>query len=251
MIAYRAATLAGLATNFFFGLLRAFVFIAVFQSSGRATVAGYSLPDLITYTALTQALIAPLYIWSWWDVMLTIKTGEIVSDLTKPFNFHGFWLARDLGRAIFSLLFRGLPILIVYPFFFAISWPVSPAIWPLFALSVLLAIWISFAIRFLVNILAFWLIDAVGVGRLVYFTMTLLSGFIVPVSFFPRWLQNAVAWLPFPAMVNTPIEIFLNHWQGAEVARALGIQLVWFVLLSLLGDSLYRRGARKLVIQGG
>jgi len=88
--------------------------------------------------------------------MGTIKTGEIVSDLTKPFDFYGFWLARDLGRAIFSLLFRGVPILVVYSFFFAISWPASPEIWLLFLLSVLMAILISFAVRFLVNILAFW-----------------------------------------------------------------------------------------------
>jgi ABC-2 type transport system permease protein len=251
MLAYRAATLAGLATNFFFGILRAFVFIAVFQASGRATVAGYTLNDAITYTALTQALIAPLYIWSWWEVMRTIKTGEIVSDLTKPFNFYGFWLARDLGRAAFHFLFRGAPILLVYPLFFTLSWPASPLISLLFLISVLLAVLISFTVRFLVNVLAFWLIDVVGIGRFIYFAMTLLSGFIVPVSFFPGWLQNVAAWLPFPTMVNTPIEIFLNHWQGTDVALALAVQLAWFAGLSLLCEYLYCQGTRKLVIQGG
>lgn len=62
MMAYRAATIAGVLTNFFFWLLRAYVFIAVFEASGRAEIAGYSLTDAITYTALTQALGTPIAI---------------------------------------------------------------------------------------------------------------------------------------------------------------------------------------------
>lgn len=109
MMAYRAATIAGIATNFFFGLLRAYVFIAVFKASGQAQIAGYSLTDAITYTALTQALGTPIAILNWWwEVMRTIRSGEIISDLTKPFHYFSFWLARDLGRAAFHFIFRGL-----------------------------------------------------------------------------------------------------------------------------------------------
>ena len=110
MMTYRAATIAGIATNFFFGLLRAYLFIAVFEASGRAEIAGYSLQDAITYTALTQALGTPIAILTWWwEVMRAIRSGEIVSDLTKPFHYFSFWLARDFsidlpGYAHLSLL---------------------------------------------------------------------------------------------------------------------------------------------------
>jgi len=55
-LTYRAATLAGLATNFFFGMLRASVLIALFH--GRSEVAGMTINDAITFTGLTQAAIA-------------------------------------------------------------------------------------------------------------------------------------------------------------------------------------------------
>ncbi len=252
MMSYRAATIAGVLTNFFFGLLRAYVFIAVFEASGRATIGGYSLRDAITYTAVTQALGTPIAILQWWwEIMRTIRSGEIVSDLTKPFHYFSFWLARDLGRAAFQFIFRGLPILLFFPFFFELSWPGSLAHWGLFLLSVLLAVLISFCWRFLINLSAFWFLDAVGIGRLAWLAMTFFSGFIVPVAFFPDWLKFAVSLTPMPAMVNTPIEVYLGLVQETALWQALGVQFAWFIGMALLCEWVYRRGVNRLIIQGG
>ncbi|MDW8111200.1 MAG: ABC-2 family transporter protein [Candidatus Bipolaricaulota bacterium] len=252
MMTYRAATLAGIATNFFFGLLRAYVFIAVFEASGRADIGGYSLRDAITYTALTQALGAPLMILQFWvEVMRTIRSGEIVSDLTKPFHYFSFWLARDLGRVAFQLIFRGLPIFLFFPFFFELTLPGSAVQWALFLLSVFFAALISFCWRFVVNLSAFWFLDAVGIGRFAWLAMSFFSGFIVPVAFFPDWLKFAVALTPLPAMVNTPIEIYLGIVRGTELWTALGVQVAWVVGMMLLCEWVYRRGVQRLIIQGG
>ncbi len=252
MMTYRAATIAGIATNFFFGLLRAYLFIAVFEASGQAQIGGYTLRDAITYTALTQAIGTPIAILSWWwEVMRAIRSGEIVSDLTKPFHYFGFWLARDVGRATFHFIFRGLPIFLFFPFFFELTLPSSVTQWGLFFLSVVLAVFISFCWRFLVNLSAFWFLDAMGIGRFAWLVMTFLSGFIVPVAFFPEWLKFAVALTPLPAMINTPIEVYLGIAQGAGLWMALGSQLAWAIGMALLCAWVYRRGVQKLIIQGG
>ncbi len=207
-MAYRSATLAGLATNFFFGMLRAYTFIAVYAASGQAEIGGFSLRDAVTFTALTQALGAPLGVINWWwEVMRTIRSGEIVSDLVQPFHFLGFWMARDLGRAVFPFVFRGLPIVALYPLFFPVSWPPTPVHWALFLWAVAVAMAVSFCWRFWVNLWAFWLVDAEGVGRFVWLTTGLLSGFMVPVAFFPDWLQALARFTPLPATINTPVEV--------------------------------------------
>src|SRR5262245_34897019 len=84
-VTYRAATWAGLATNLFFGLLRAFVMVALY--GGRNEVAGLSIQDAITYTALSQAVIAYLSIFGWWDVMESVNSGEVAADLLRPMNY--------------------------------------------------------------------------------------------------------------------------------------------------------------------
>lgn len=252
MAAYRAATLAGLATNFFFGLLRAYVFIAVFQASGQAQIGGYDLTDIVTFTALTQALGTPLGVVNWWrELMLTIRTGQIANDLVKPFHFFSFWLARDLGRVAFQLLFRSLPVMVAYPLFFALSWPASAPQWGLFLTSVLLAVVVSFCWNFLVNALAFWVVDAEGIGRFAWLAIAFFSGFLVPTAFFPDWLKFLANCTPLPAIINTPVEIYLGVAKGAQLWQALGGQLAWALGLVLLCEVAFRRGCLKLSVQGG
>ena len=50
-VVYRTATLAGLITNLFFGVLRASILIAVFNAQ-TTPVANYSVQDTITYSGL-------------------------------------------------------------------------------------------------------------------------------------------------------------------------------------------------------
>jgi ABC-2 type transport system permease protein len=251
MVSYRAATLAGLVTNFFFGAMRAYIFIALYRGAGKTVVAGYSIEDAVTYTALTQAAIAPLLLFGWWDVMRTIQSGDIASDLTKPIDYYSFWLARDLGRALHDVLARGVPILLAYSLVFDIVWPGSAAAWAGFGVSALLALLISFSWRFVVNVSAFWSTDAFGLGRVAYMSVLLLSGFLVPVAFFPDWLQGLVRLLPFPAMVNTPIELWLGMLTGRELAAALLVQTAWVVGLAALARFAYGRGVARLAVQGG
>ena len=83
-LTYRAATVAGLVTNFFFGILRAAILVALY---GTATeVEGITLQGAITYAALTQAVIGYLSLFNWLDLMNTVYTGEIGSDLLKPMS---------------------------------------------------------------------------------------------------------------------------------------------------------------------
>ncbi|MFN2152705.1 MAG: ABC transporter permease, partial [Anaerolineales bacterium] len=57
-LTYRAATVAGLVTNFFFGILRASILVALYGT--QTQVEGISVNGVITYAALTQAVIGYL-----------------------------------------------------------------------------------------------------------------------------------------------------------------------------------------------
>ena len=126
-LTYRAANIAGLATNLFFGLLRAAVLVALYGA--RTEVTGITLQGAITYTGLTQAIIAYLSLFGWYDLMNSVTRGDIASDLLKPLNFFTFWLGQDLGRAAAALLLRGLPLMAAYALIFRISLPANPEQW--------------------------------------------------------------------------------------------------------------------------
>jgi ABC-2 type transport system permease protein len=248
-LTYRAAALAGLATNFFFGLLRAFVLIDLYGT--RREVAGISLDGAITYTGLTQAVIAFLSLFSWYEVMRSVYSGEIGSDLLKPMSYFVFWLAQDLGRAIAGLLTRGGTIMVAYALTFGVTLPQDGGQWLALAMALGLSWLVSFAWRFLVNLAAFWTPNAFGVVRFGFILSWFLSGFFMPLRFFPDWFVRLAYLTPFPHTVNTIVEVYLGMLTGPALIQALLGQLLWAAVLVAAGQLVLRAGVRQLVIQGG
>jgi ABC-2 type transport system permease protein len=248
-MAYRTATLAGLTTNAFWGGLRSFLFIGLYQ--GRSIEAGWSLPDAVDYVWIAQALIMPVYFWGWWEIAQTIRSGDVVSDLSKPVDYYALWLSRDAGRFVYHTLFRFAPTLLLGVLLFGVRLPADPGRWLCFALSLALAAWISFGIRFLYNLAAFWLLDYIGVGALAATVVIFLSGFLIPLNFFPDWAQPALTWLPFAGMAQIPIEVLLGKRVGADLAAALAFQATWGAALLGLNRLVLMAAERKVVVQGG
>jgi len=246
---YRAATLAGLATNLFFGLLRVAVMVALYGE--RTTVAGMNLQAAITYTGLGQAVIAFLSIFGWYDLMRSVSSGEVAADLLKPLGYFRFWLALDLGRALVAFLLRGVTVMLFYAFFFDIITPVTLWQWTALTIALVLSWVLSFAWRFLVNLAAFWTPNAIGVGRFAFGIAWVLSGFYMPLRFFPTWFQSFCHFTPFPSMVNTTIEIYLGLLMGPALIQALFVQLFWIAVTILACQRVLRAGVHRLVIQGG
>jgi ABC-2 type transport system permease protein len=246
---YRASALAGLVTNIFFGLMRAYVLIALYNH--QPVVAGLTMQDAITYTGLTQAIIVYLSIFGSYDLMKAVHQGEIVSDLLKPINLFTFWLAQDLGRALVGFLLRGLTIMIIYALIFKITYPESFMQWMALFVALFLSWLISFSYRFLVNLTAFWSPDARGIGRFAFIIVMFFSGFLMPLTFLPDWVQTLAYVTPFPHMLNTIVEIYLGALTGVNVIWALLAQLAWAVGLMVLCQWVLRRGTRRLVILGG
>ncbi len=248
-LTYRAATLAGLATNFFFGMLRASVLLALYGT--RQQVAGISTDGAVTYTGLTQAVIAFLSLFSWREVMESVYSGQIGADLLKPMNYFGFWLAQDLGRALASLLLRGLTIMLAYALFFGITLPQTTGQMIGLAIALFLGWLVSFAWRFLINLSAFWTPNAFGVVRFGFILSWFFSGFFMPLPFFPSWFVRLAYLTPFPHMVNAIVEVYLERATGVALLGTLLAQALWAVALIGLGQWVLRRGVRRLVIQGG
>jgi ABC-2 type transport system permease protein len=248
-LTYRAATLAGLATNLFFGFLRVAVMTALYGT--RTEVAGMDLQAAITFTGLAQAVIAYLSIFGWYDLMRSVSSGEVAADLLKPLGYFRFWLAVDLGRALVAFLLRGVTMMVLYFLFFSITAPTTVGQWLALTLAFGSSWWLSFAWRFLVNLAAFWTPNALGVGRFAFGIAWVLSGFFMPLRFFPGWFQTLCHLTPFPSMVNTTIEIYLGLLTGEALVWALVVQVLWIGILTGACHLTLRAGVQKLVIQGG
>jgi ABC-2 type transport system permease protein len=248
-LAYRMALWAGLATNLFFGLLRAVLLIALY--AGQTSVNGLSMSGAINYVALTQSMIAYLTLFGSMDLMNTIYTGAIGADLIRPVPYFLFWMGRDFGKSLVNLVGRGVFFMLAFSLFFPLTCPSGLDQWLDLVLSLLLAWLVSFSWRYLVNLAAFWTPDARGILRIAFTLSQLFSGFIMPLRLLPDWFTGLIQYTPFPSMVNTSVEIYLGTLKGPAMWNALWLQLVWFLALAGLSEWVLRAGVRRLVIQGG
>jgi ABC-2 type transport system permease protein len=245
---YRSAYVAGMLTNAFFGAVLSFVYLALYAAGG--SVGGFSERDAVSYVWVAQALISVGGGWIFWDLAENIRSGDVVSDLSRPWDFYGYWLSKVLGERVFNLLVRGSVTYLIGALYFRAYVP-GPAELAGFAAAILLAMVVSFAYSFLVNLSAFWLMDVIGVGTVASLVMGFFSGFLLPLAFFPPWLAAVAALLPFQAIVSVPAEIFLGRVRGEALLWALLLQVFWAVAMTGLALLVLRAAVRKVVVQGG
>jgi ABC-2 type transport system permease protein len=249
---YRAATLAGAVTNTVFGCILAYTFLALWQA--RPGLGGYDSRQAVTFIWVSQALLVTVAVWGGGfqdDVEERFRTGDIAIDLYRPVDFQGWWLASDLGRAGYHLIARGVPPTLFGALFFDTRMPADPLVWVAFLLSVLLAVVVSFGLRFLVALTAFWLHDSDGVRAVLLVVAMFFSGMLLPIGLFPGWLGTLAKVLPWSATIQIPADVFLERRTGTALLAALGFQLAWAVGLLALGRAVQLLATRKVVVQGG
>lgn len=246
---YRWANLAGLCTNVFFCIVLSSVLIALYRA--RPTVGSYNLRDALSYSWATQAMIMVVLPFGWIDLMLTIRTGEVITDLSKPCDFFSYWCSRELGRAVYYLIFRGLPTYLAGLLIFQIELGSGWSVWPVFLLSLTLGTVTGVVFRVLLNLAAFWMIEARSV---IVFGLTIaqfFAGAYLPLVFFPAWLATLAAWLPFYGMMNGPAMVFLGKLGGSALFGEMLLQLAWLLVLIVLVRLLTGIATRRVVVQGG
>ena len=249
---YRAATLAGIFTNSVFGVIYSYAYLALWAQ--RPDAGGYDATDAVTYVWLGQALLMTVAFWGGGatdDLADRIKSGDIAIDLYRPVGLLGWYLAADLGRATYHLVTRGLGPTLIGALLFHISWPPDVAAWFGVVVSVVLAVVVSFGIRFLLASSAFWLLDANGPRVLGGVLGLFLSGMVLPLVLFPGWLRDVALALPWASDLQTPADIWLGHRTGWSLVTGLALQAVWAVVLLGACQLMLRAATRKVVVQGG
>ena len=254
---YLSATWAGAFTNTVFGFFIAYTYRALWEI--RPHLGGYDLSGALTYVWLGQALLMPVAAMGGGfqdDLEARITNGDIAVDLYRPVDQQSWWLASDLGRAGYHLLSRGMLPMLVGCLCFRLRLPSggfaeAALTWCCFLLSVLLAVTVSFSLRYMASLTGFWLLDARGVRQITLVLGMFCSGFLLPLTLFPPALARIAQHLPWAGMVQIPADVFLQQRTGSALATGLGMQFGWAVLLLGAGRLVQRAASAKVVVQGG
>jgi ABC-2 type transport system permease protein len=249
LLQYRAAALAGIGTQFFWGFILVMAYEAFYRTAQGPQPMTY--PEVATYVWLGQAFLAMLPWNIDRDIRDMIRNGTVAYELLRPLDLYGLWYARALAMRTAPTLLRAVPLLVVTLLLGEMRPPPSLAAAGAWLLAQGGALLLSCAISNLMAISLFWTLSGDGVAQLVPVLVVVLSGTEVPLPLFPAWAQPALNFLPFRGLVDTPFRFYLGHLPPEQILPLLLHQLAWTAALVGLGRWLLSRGVRRLVVQGG
>ncbi|MBR5869126.1 MAG: ABC transporter permease [Clostridia bacterium] len=250
---YRAAAWAGVSTQFAWGGMSLLMYRAFWRAGSEAFPMEFS--DLSTYIWLQQALLAMFMAWYFDnDIFDSITSGSIAYELCRPCDLYTMWFTKNVAVRLSRVVLRCFPILLVAMFLpkpYGVSLPGSVMAEVLFPLSLILGFLVLVAFSMLIYISAFYTISSTGIRILATSAVEFLTGGVIPLPFFPDWIQPIMNLLPFASMQSTPFLIYTGHVGGQDAMSAILLQAVWLVLLVGVGKLWIRRATRRVVLQGG
>jgi ABC-2 type transport system permease protein len=247
LLQYRAAALAGLGTQVFWGLVRVAIFTGFYASS--TTVQPLAEHEVVTYLWLTQALLMLLPWRPDPDVEALVRTGQVAAELVRPVDLYALWYARALAQKTAPALLRCLPMVVLALALFDMGVPPTIHAALAFAASLVAALLLSSAFTTLLSISLLFTTSGKGVQMLTGSLVNLGSGALVPLALLPDAGRAIAEALPFRGLMDTPFLLYLGHTDGW--LGLVGHQLVWTLVLVLVGRALVALAVRRMEVHGG
>jgi len=250
---YRAAALAGMSTQFFFGFVYIFVYLAFYESN-PANVP-MPLDQLVSYLWLNQAFFALIYLWyKDKDVIKMIKTGNIAYELCRPQDVYMMWASKILGERLSNVALRFLPVIILaslLPNPYKLNLSITFIRLIIFIISFVLSTILMTFLILLYHVICLFTLDEKGIVNIFMVVSDILSGLVLPLPFFPDLFQKIAYILPFRYISDFPFRFYVGNIPLNDGVIGIIIQIIWIIILVILGRILMKKALKKAVIQGG
>lgn len=218
-----------------------------FRASGTDVINGMTLRDTLWYlmVAETVELGKPRIART---VAENVRDGSIAYLLTKPYNFMLYQFSTSMGDTIF----RTLTNVLVGG---AVTWmlvgpPPHPANWWMALIAVVGAWVLNFCANGLIGLAAFLAEDVAPFEWIFQKLAFVFGGLLIPLDFYPAWLQAISRMLPFSSMVYAPARLFVAP-DTTGFVPLVSVQFLWILGLVLLLSLAFRRGLKFITVNGG
>lgn len=253
-IQYKLAAFSGILTQFAWGGMLIMLYTS-FLNNGSANT--YTIPQMCTYIWLHQAF---LLIFSFSsvdkDVIEMCRTGGISIELVKPVSLYYIWHAKTLGKKIAAVSLRALPIFVIcaMPFLnqYRLTAPVNFGAFILFLITLILSLGLILAYVMIMYIAVMKANTSQGIKLTFRLIMEFCTGAAIPIAFMPDYMVKILKLTPFYYMENVSFNIYNGYIaDGQEIFKIIVLQILWLIVLTILGKKLMNRQLSKIVVQGG
>ena len=253
---YRANALIGLFAILSGLFIEYQIWSLIFSSKSQDTIAikgatnGFTFEQLIIFIFLS--IIVGQLKSSWItssQMIMEIRQGLISKYLIRPISYFWYYLMMFIGiNSLYYIVYSFLILLFIFLFPHMIfNLPLS---FLGFLASLLISIYLSYCIYFIMICFAFWFGEVRSLVVSYNLAMLILSGQYIPIRFFPDNILNIINWTPIRYLVDFPVSIATGLLSKEEIYNGLLLALLWCIILSVLGSVIYRLGIKDYEAYG-
>lgn len=252
-MAYRSDFLLGTILRFLPMVTTILLWQAIFKSSGRSSLNGFTYNETIAYLLLTH--ISRMFSSMpglAGGIAREIREGTLKRYLIQPVDLIGYLLSYRAAHKVAYIVTSFIPYALL--FFvcrnFFDTFP-DPATLAAYAVSLVLAFLVGFFFEASVGMVGFWFLE---VTSLLYIVMTVtffISGQMLPLDLLPQPWSGLLKALPFQYMAYFPAVVFLGKVKGTALVLGLLLELFWALVFIALARALYLIGLRRYSAFGG
>ena len=249
---YKSAALAGITTQFFWGVLYAFVYASFYS---HTQVDSINFKELMCYVWLNQALFSLIVLpFNRKEITEQIRNGNVAYELCRPYDLYWWWYIKHLASRYASCALRFLPVIIVafiLPKPYGLSLPISFSAFVMFIIAVFFFSLIITSIVMIITIITFFTYNDKGISSIIYIVGGLLSGFDIPLPLMPRLLLIICEYLPFRLIGDLANRVYSGNINFSYGLKGIVLQITWLIILIIIGRILMNTAIKKVSIQGG
>jgi ABC-2 type transport system permease protein len=257
VLQYRAAAIAGFATQCWWGAMHVLVFVAFF--AGAHGPAPMSLAQTISYVWLGQAFLMFLPWYADPEIADMVRSGAVAYERLRPVDPWSWWFARALAwtaariapRALLMFAAAGIVMPLLGLGRWGLALPASPVAGALFAASIVATSLLSATMTVILDVVVVATLTDRGVNTFAAPVSVMLSGSVLPLAYFPAALVPAVRLSPFAGLMDTPFRIWTGDLAGRAAVAGVALQLAWTAAIALLGRWAIGRAMGRIQVQGG
>lgn len=224
-------------------LLMTFLWSQIYTQ--KSDIGGFSLNMMVTYYLLTRLINRIISTYSEERIAKDIKDGQLNQYITRPINYILYKFGERLG-------IRAINLVIVIPIYVILVIILRKYI--ILELGLLTSIYLSinfflslvsyFFLACILGMMAFFMIETHALNGLKDQVISIISGYMFPLSLLPESVQNAFSYLPFSYYYNFPLQIYFHKISAFEIHRGLMIQAIWIGIFYLMTLAIWHRGTR-------
>jgi ABC-2 type transport system permease protein len=189
--------------------------------------------------------------WVVWEMVREIREGTLSLRLLRPIHPLAGYSAESLAalpmRALISL-----PVAVALLATTAGREVThDPVVLASFVAAIFGAWLLNFGVSALIGTLGLYLESSLSIWELWLGCFMLLSGYLVPLSLFPPWLEHVARVSPFAYLQAVPVEMLTGLLDRQATLRALAIQYAYAAVALAAMLLLWRRAVRRFQAFGG